>query len=134
MKKHFLVSVAFSFVLFSCNQEPSVQPAENATDAAREFVRAALDGDYPRASGYLLKDSVNLLLFERQKMNYVNMTSAQKESYKSSSIRPIGIEKVNDSVSVFRYYHSANPTDTFPLRVKKENGLWLVDLKSVIKM
>lgn len=119
---------------YACNQEPSVQPAENATDAAREFVRAALDGDYPRASGYLLKDSINLLLFERQKMNYVNMTSTQKENFKSSSIRPVTIEKISDSVSIFRYYHSANPSDTFPLRVKKENGLWLVDLKSVIKM
>lgn len=134
MKYYSSLFLALLILHSSCNQEPSVKPAENATDAAREFVRAALDGDYPRASGYLLKDSVNLLLFERQKTNYSQMSTEQKEGFRSSSIRPIAIEKLNDTVSIFRYYHSANPSDTFPLRVKKENGLWLVDLKSVIKM
>ena len=129
------LSIAFLVLLtLSCNNTAEYVKAENATDAGREFVRAVLDGDYAKASYYLLKDSTNQLLFERQKLNYLQLNSREKNNYKESSIRPVGITKENDSITIFRYYHSANPTDTTPLRIVKQNGQWLVDLKSVIKM
>ncbi len=129
------ISAASLLILsIACTSTEKYAKAENATDAGREFVRAALDGDYLRASFYLLKDSTNQLLFERQKNNYDQLSPKEKKAYQESSIRPVGIIVENDSTTIFRYYHSANPTDTTPLRIIKFQGDWMVDLKSVIKM
>lgn len=118
----------------SCSNGGSYKKPENAIDAGREFVRAALDGDHDKAFRYLLKDSTNELLFAQQETNYQRLTAQEKSNYKESSIRPVEIKPENDSVTIFRYYHSANNKDTFPLRIVKHNGEWLVDLKSIIKM
>ena len=134
MKIKYLSAAFLLFLSIACNDSADNKKAENDTDAAREFVRAVLDGDFSKASFYLLKDSTNQLLIERQKKNYEQLNSLERNNYKESSIRPVGIIKENDSTTIFRYYHSANPTDTTPLRIVKQNGEWLVDLKSVIKM
>jgi hypothetical protein len=137
MKILIVLTTALIF-LIACNNTASYTPAENATDAGREFVRSVLDGDYARASHYLLKDSTNELLFAQQKSNYQGLSSKEKTNYKESSIRPLGVPaglvQDNDSTKSFRYYHSANPADTTILRIVRRNGEWLVDLKSVIKM
>jgi hypothetical protein len=123
------------WLVFSCNEQgPALSPAENALDAGREFVRAALDGDYVKASRYLLEDSLNKKLFDQQIQNYNSMDGAQKRSYLESSIRPVAILSENDSTTLFRYYHSANPKDTTTLRIIKKEGKWLIDLKSVLKL
>ncbi len=134
MKINNLSATFLVLLIIACNNSANNKKAENATDAAREFVRAVLDGDFSKASFYLLRDSTNQLLIERQKTNYEQLNSLEKNNYKESSIRPVGIINENDSTTIFRYYHSANPTDTTPLRIIKQNGEWLVDLKSVIKM
>ena len=129
-----LISSIITLFVLACNTTPEYERAENATDAGREFVRGILDGDYAKASFYLLKDSTNQLLFERQKKNFEQLSGPEKKNYKESSIRPVNIIHENDTTTIFRYYHSANPTDTTPLRIVKYQGEWLVDLKSVIKM
>ena len=115
------------------NNEKAVTPA-NGFEAGREFVRAALDGDYRKAKDYLLADSINTQLIEQQEANYLKLEENVKYSYKTSSIRPVSITSPYDSVTLFRYYHSANATDTTELRILRENGVWKVDLKSVIRM
>lgn len=131
-----LLSVALLSGLFVACGSPADQPppAENAMDAGREFVRAALDGDYVKAETYLYKDSMNLQLFEQQQSNYRSLSPEKKREYQESSIRPVAITPQNDSVTLFRYYHSANAKDTTNLRIRKINGKWLVDLKSVLKL
>jgi len=118
----------------ACTSSNQPVKAENATDAGREFVRAVLDGNFDRASFYLLQDSTNQLLFNQQKENYKKMKDVERRDYKDASIRPVGIIPENDSITIFRYYHSANAKDTTPLRIVRKDGQWLVDLKSVIKM
>lgn len=121
-------------LLAACSGSEPYPKAENDLDAAREFVRASLDGDADRAYFYLLKDSTNQFMWETQKRNYSNMSPDTKARYKESSIRAIELKPINDTVSTFRYYHSANPTDTSELRIIKTGGTWLIDLKSLIKM
>lgn len=129
------LSVILLLALAACgNRQTTIVPAENATDAGREFVRAALDGDYVKAEAYLYKDSMNLTLFEQQQSNYRSLSPEQRRSYQESSIRPVAITPKNDSLTLFSYYHSANPKDTTNLRIMKVNGKWLVDLKSVLKL
>ncbi len=120
----------------SCNSggEEEFKKAENAQEAGTQFIRASLDGDYDKAAFYLLKDSTNLLLFEKQQANYKQLSSKEKSQYKSAAIRPVAITSENDSTVQYNYYHTSNPADTTTLRIVRRQDSWLVDLKSVIKM
>jgi hypothetical protein len=120
----------------SCNSnnEGGYKKAEDAQDAGRQFIRASLDGDYDKAAFYLLKDSTNLMLFEKQQANYKEMSSKAKDQYKAAVIRPVAISGENDSTVQYKYYHTSNPSDTTTLRIVRRQDTWLVDLKSVIKM
>lgn len=129
------ISLLLIVALFTHCASPTPAPkAENGTDAAREFIRAALDGDYDKAAIYMVKDSINDQLLKQQDENYKGLKMIDQNNFKNASIRPTAIRKENDSVIYFSYYHSAHTTDTTTLRVLLKNGKWLVDLKSVIKM
>lgn len=134
---------AFSFfgllaLSISCNSgeggDGSYKKAEDAQDAGRQFIRASLDGDYDKAAFYLLKDSTNMLLFERQQADYKNLSSKEKSNYKNATIRPVAITGQNDSTILYKYYQTSNPADTTTLRIVRRKDTWLIDLKSVIKM
>ncbi|HEX6431524.1 MAG TPA: hypothetical protein VF008_27725 [Niastella sp.] len=120
----------------SCNSNDGggYKKAEDAQDAGRQFIRASLDGDYDKAGFYLLKDSTNVMLFEKQQANYQQMSSKDKSKYKAAVIRPVAITGENDSTVQYKYYHTSNATDTTTLRIVRRKDTWLVDLKSVIKM
>jgi hypothetical protein len=119
----------------SCNSGSSgYKKAEDALDAGTQFIRASLDGDYDKAAFYLLKDSTNQMLFEKQQANYKQLSSKEKDQYKTATIRPVAITPDNDSTVQYKYYHTSNPADTTTLRIVRHRETWLVDLKSVIKM
>ena len=120
----------------SCNsgKEGGYKKAENALDAGTQFIRASLDGDYDKAAFYLLKDSTNMLMFEKQQANYKELSSKEKDKNKAASIRPVAITSDNDSTVQYKYYHTSNPADTTTLRIVRQQDTWLVDLKSIIKM
>ncbi|MBC7829098.1 MAG: hypothetical protein H7122_15210 [Chitinophagaceae bacterium] len=114
----------------SCSDDSKYTRADDAQDAGRQFIRASLDGDYARARFFLLKDSTNLFLIKQQQANYEHMNADEKRDFRESSIRPIQILAENDSVTLYRYYHTSNPKDTTTLRIQKQGEEWLVDLKS----
>lgn len=131
----FRIFLAISALLtFSCTDDTKYTRAEDAQDAGREFIDASLDGDYARARFYLLKDSTNMLLIKQQQINYEQLSAETKRLNREAAIRPLEIRKENDSTTLYKYYHTANTKDTTTIRIKRENGEWLVDLKSVIKM
>ena len=133
MKK--LIASFCILATLSCNSgNGGYKKAENAQDAGTQFIRASLDGDYDKAAFYLLKDSTNQLLFEKQQANYKQLSSKEKDQYKSATIRPVAITPGNDSTVEYKYYHTSNPADTTTLRIVRSQETWLVDLKSVIKM
>ena len=136
MKK--LIGYLFIAAAFSCNAgsggDNSYKKAEDAQDAGRQFIRASLDGDYDKAAFYLLNDSTNMLLFQRQQADYNHMSSKEKSNYKNATIRPVAITGENDSTILYKYYQTSNPADTTTLRIVRRKDTWLVDLKSVIKM
>ncbi|MGZ5135639.1 MAG: hypothetical protein ACXWCG_10830 [Flavitalea sp.] len=129
------IIAAFMFLfLTSCSDETQLSPADDAQDAGRQFIRASLDGDYAKARYFMLKDSTNLLLIKQQQINYEQLSAEKKRNNRDASIRPLEIRNENDSTTLYKYYHTANTKDTTTIRVIKENGQWLVDLKSIIKM
>ena len=123
----------FLVVLSSCTLGGGYEKAENAQDAGREFIRATLDGDHQKARFYLLQDTTNLLLIDKQQKNYQQLSSEEKQTRRESNIRPISIQKVNDSVTNYMYTNSYNPKDTTMIQIVRTDGQWLVDLKSILK-
>lgn len=118
-------------MLMSCadNSDGRIPASENDVDAARNFIRSALDGAYKTASNYVVKDSMNSQLLDALEMNYQkNMDREEKRSYRESSIRIADVRKINDSTSIIVYSNSfKNKSDS--LRVVRRDGTWLVDLK-----
>lgn len=129
-----LILTVWTVLLTACGENEHYQKADSAADAAREFIRASLDGNYRKANFYMIRDSTNDMLLQTQQSNYQQMSPEEKASYRNASIRPISIKALNDSVTNFTYYHSSNTKDTTTLRILRQQGTWLVDLKSVIKM
>ena len=76
-------------LLLSCEptQEKKVN-AENELDAARLFIRAALDGKFDEAKDYMVQDSVNTSYLDIAAQFYQKIPGADRDSYKGSTIGP----------------------------------------------
>ena len=100
-----ILSLLTFLLLFtgSCNGPEGFKKPEDALDAAREFVRAVLDGDYMK-----------------------NQPEKVRLGLKSSSILVNKVEALNDSVSIINYSNSFSkkPMD---IRVVKKDGEWWID-------
>jgi Domain of unknown function (DUF4878) len=130
MIKKFVLPVIL--LLAACGDSHSFKKAEDPQDAGREFIRAALDGDYDRARFYLYVDSTNQTLFEMWKKRYDGMPHEERKKYQDADILPINIGAVNDSVTSYTYANSYKH-DTTTIRIVRINGDWLVDLKEILK-
>ena len=117
-------------LLYSCNNKDTKTPSksENDIDAAREFIRSALDGKFEQAKTYLLKDSSNMQYMDVAERSYEKIDPDTKNGYRSASINIHNVTPVNDSTTIIIFSNSLkNDKDT--LRIIKANGQWLVDLK-----
>ena len=130
MKKAF-AGIFLTVLLFACGSDDGYKPATDAQDAGREFIRASLDGDMKKASFYLLRDSANDYIFNKWRESYNKLNANEKKEYREAQIRPIRIEKENDSVVNYIYTNSYKQADTTSIRILKLNNEWLVDMKSI---
>ncbi len=132
MKTHLswlLVCLMMIAVTACRDAEKKTSASENNIDAARNFIRAALDGKFGDARNYMLADSVNINYMDVAERSYQRADKVIKEGYRTSTIKIHEItEPLKDSVTIVIYSNSyRNDPDT--LRVIKTNGQWLVDLK-----
>ena len=122
------LSAILTVYLIACNNSGQTSKAENDIDAARNFIRAALDGKFDIARNYMLQDSSNMQYLDAVERNYVKMDPVTKSNYLSSSITIHLVNPVNDSTTIVIYSNSfKNDHDT--LKVLQTNNSWLVDLK-----
>jgi hypothetical protein len=129
MKTIALIS-SFLFLLMACSNSDNEDgtKSDNDMDAARNFLDAALKGDYKVASTYMLKDSANLEYLNVTQRGYKNLSPDEKAKLKGASLRFFDTKQVNDSTTVTVFANSyKNDKDT--LRIVRTNGRWLVDLK-----
>ena len=131
--KQYILNAA-SFLLFfaaACNNQDKKAEeykSENDIDAARNFIRAALDGKFNEAKTFLLSDSSNIQYFDANERNYQRINQDEKRSYREATINIHNVTPVNDSMTIVIYSNSfKNDHDT--LRVLKKKNQWLVDLK-----
>lgn len=116
-------------LLAACSSNDSSTTAENDVDAARNFIRAALDGHYKEAQNMIVADSVNQQYLDAFATNYrERMSGEDKRGYREASINIHNIRSVNDSVTVVHYSNSYKQTQD-SLKVVRQHNNWLVDLK-----
>jgi hypothetical protein len=111
---------------YACEQK-RVRP-DDALETAREFIRSSLDGDYNWANELMLQDSVNTYELGIISKKYkTEMSEADKEGYKKSSIIIHAVENASDSVVIVNYSNTYK-NKQLPLKVIKKDGMWQVDL------
>ncbi|MBN8674701.1 MAG: DUF4878 domain-containing protein [Chitinophagales bacterium] len=136
MKRTILFATVMLLLFASCkdtdrnttNEQPS-----SDIDAAREFIRAALDGDYTRAKTFVVNDSLNQQDIEASERLYKERMSAEdKAKYRGASIHIHETRQINDSASII-YYSNTFRNQKDSLKVIKQGGKWLVDFKYIFK-
>lgn len=131
MKKIFYCSSLLLVSLIACNsddRQSTSTTSDNAVDAARNFIQAALVGDFERAKKFMVNDSLNHEdLNAIQRLNE-RLSKEEKDKYQEASIRIHQDRKLNDSTRIIYYSNSfRNKQDS--LKVIKTNNEWLVDFK-----
>jgi hypothetical protein len=127
-----LLTISFLSLLFFCactnHSDANADTSENDVDAARNFIRAALDNDFEKARTYVVADSINNQYLDLAKQSRAHLTKAENEQYKNASIRIYDTRKITDSVSIVIYANSfKNKKDS--LKVVREDNKWLIDFK-----
>ena len=128
-----LVIALLALCLFAaCKGDSTFTRATDAQEAAREFIRASLDGNYDKASFYLYKDSagVNEMLLNKWKSDYGQWSQEDKVGHKNANIIVITTEQTNDSALNYVFSNSYKK-DTTTIKIVKAKGDWLVDLKDI---
>lgn len=128
MIKRYLALVIIALAIYSCNSKTKKEPVTDI-DVANTFVRDLLDNDFKDAEQYLLKDSVNLQLFESFQKQYNRQNKDVLDKYKEANIVVNETSYVTDSVFIFNYSNSYKPADKTVLKLVRPAGKWLVDLK-----
>ncbi len=126
-------AIIFLFLLVvACKSKDnsSTPKSENSIDAARNFIRAALDGKFNQARTYMLPDSVNTNYMDLAERSYQRADQSIKDGYRAASISVIRlVEAVKDSVTILVYSNSFFKDNHDTLKILKANGQWLVDFK-----
>ena len=132
MKKIIVYFAVMIMAVLSCNTEAGYTKAADAQEAAREFIRASLDGNYDKASFYLYKDSagVNEMLLNKWKTDYGRWSQEDKVGHKEANIIVITTEPTNDSTLNYIFSNSYKK-DTTTIKIVKSKGEWQVDLKDI---
>lgn len=115
--------------LISCTNNNQEKAPENDLDAARMFIRDALDGKFKEARQLMVADSINESRMNDTERTYEEkMSEDTKRSYRESSITIYDTRKLNDSTSIVVYSNTfKNMRDS--VKVVRKSGQWLIDLK-----
>jgi hypothetical protein len=131
MKLNTIIAGLFLFIFTHCNnsdKEAKEGKSESDVDAARNFLDAALKGDFKLASSYMVHDSTNMGYLAVTERKYTQMDADQKRNLRNASLRFYDPLLQNDSTTITVFSNSyKNDKDT--LRIVRMNGQWLVDLK-----
>lgn len=114
-------------LLAACNNEPAgFSKPEDGLDAAREFIRAELDGDYARGELFIIRDEEDLKLYKRYVEYMKKRPAEQLQELKTASIIVNKVEELSDTLQIINYSNSFSKR---PMDVKmvKKDGEWWVD-------
>lgn len=120
----YLLPALFIVAFFACGEKSYVK-SKDPVDAAREFIRASLDGDFKKAKLYLAKDENNQNFYKLYIDKYEKLAPIEKEGFKKSSIIINKVENLNDSTIIVNYANSFK-NKNFELKVfTQQNECWV---------
>jgi hypothetical protein len=130
MKRNYLLFLFLLCSFYSCKPKDKGPDgkSENNIDAARNFIRSALDGKFDEARKYMLPDSVNTNYMDVAERSFNNATQSVKDSFRTSTIIIHTVDEINDSTATIVFSNSYKKEKN-ELKVLKTNSQWLVDLK-----
>ena len=118
-----------SISLWACNDTTVDVKSEGDVDAARMFIRNALDGNYKNAQKLIVQDSANLEWLAAAERSYLQENDVtQQRGLRESSIIMYDVQKINDSTSIVEYANSFKKRKQ-KVKAVKMNGQWLIDFK-----
>jgi len=131
MKPISIFSAIFVLLIIACNnsdQQAKENKSDNDMDAARNFIQAALEGNFKKAANFMLQDTTNQQYLDVTERNYKGLDAEEKRKLKEASLRFYDPLLQNDSITVTVFANSyRNDKDT--LKIIKKDNQWLVDLK-----
>jgi hypothetical protein len=127
--KKILISLLSLAAFCACNNSEQQAPnaPENDLDAARIFIKDALEGKFEHAKQLMLRDSTNDQTMDVIERSYEHMSQADKVGYRNASIQIHDTKTINDTTLVT--YSNSYKNQNQNLKLVKVNGQWLVDLK-----
>jgi hypothetical protein len=123
--------IAAALLLSGCAEPQGFRPPEDGLEAAREFIRATLDGDYGRAEMYLTRNEQDQELFARWREHMRRQPERERLGLKSSTILIESVETPNDSTTIVRYSNSFHREPT-RIVVARRNGVWGVEFRETM--
>ncbi len=130
MKSILFTGFLFLQVFCACTgSDKNVANSEDDIGTARGFIHSALIGDYKNARLFIIQDSLNTQFLDAFERNYKErMTRDDKNGYREASINIGKVAAINDSVTIV-YYSNSFKKEQDSLKLLRQNGTWLVDLK-----
>lgn len=124
--KLFIVILTCS--LFTACNDTRKNPTTDI-EVASSFIKDLLENDFKGAKTFLLDEEINNQYFELSKKEFEGKSKELLKKYKESDIIINELKAVNDSTSVINYSNSFDKEKKYSLKVIRQNGKWLVDLK-----
>lgn len=121
----YLLTFFILITYIACSDKP-YKKSKEPVDAAREFIRASLDGDFNKAKLYLAKDDNNQNFYRQYMGKYDKLPAIEKEGFKKATIIINKVENLNDSTLIVNYANTFK-NKNFELKVFTEKGECWVD-------
>lgn len=124
-----IVCYGLLLLFVACNNETqTAAPPENDVDAARTFIRYALDGKWKDAQRLIVPDSANQEWLAAAERSYSHNDVTEQRGLRESSILIRNTKKINDSTSIVEYTNSFKKKEQV-IKAVRRGGQWLIDLK-----
>jgi hypothetical protein len=119
-----------TILLAACGQKHEVVNTD--IGVAEAFINHLNQRHFDDAGRLMVSDKENSEMFEIFKTHFEQKPAAELMEYAKASIVVHQLNDINDSTSLLRYSLSIKQTDTNELKMVKQGGQWLVDLKHTL--
>lgn len=126
----YFISLAFILAMVACAQsEGDFKKPETDLQTATDFIRYSLDGNFKYARYLLMSDSANDNYMQMVEEKYSQSSANKRDSMRKANIIINDVAVVvNDSLTIVNYSNSYS-NKPFKVKVIRQNGGWLIDLK-----
>jgi len=129
--RFFVACLTTLICLAGCVEPEGFRQPEDGLEAAREFIRSTLDGDYNKAEMYVSLDEQDLALFSRWQEHMRRQPEKERLGLKSSTILIQSVSSPNDSTTIVQYSNSYHRTPT-RIVVVRHQGQWRVEFRETL--